>query len=48
MPTIAKLPTAEALSPTDVVAIDQGNGTNGVTLATLLAAFPWAPVARRR
>jgi hypothetical protein len=37
MPTIAKLPAAETLSPTDVVAIDQGNGTNGVTLATLLA-----------
>lgn len=37
MPTIANLPSAETLSPTDVVPIDQGNGTNSVTLATLLA-----------
>ena len=37
MPTIAKLPTAEALSPTDALPIDQGNGTNAVTIATLFA-----------
>lgn len=37
MPTIAKLPTAGTLSPTDVMPIDQGSGTNGVTLAALLA-----------
>ncbi len=37
MPTIANLPVAAALSSTDVMPIDQGNGTNGVTLATLFA-----------
>ncbi len=37
MPTIANLPAAVALSVTDTLPIDQGNGTNAVTLATLLA-----------
>lgn len=37
MPTIAKLPAAGSLSSTDVLAIDQGNGTNGVTLGALLS-----------
>jgi hypothetical protein len=37
MPTIAKLPAAQTLAPTDVMPIDQGNGTNGVTLAALFA-----------
>ncbi|MCB8874782.1 hypothetical protein [Acidisoma silvae] len=37
MPTIANLPAAQAISPTDTMPIDQGNGTNRVTLATLLA-----------
>jgi len=37
MPTIAKLPPAGSLSPTDVLPIDQGSGTNGVTLGSLLA-----------
>lgn len=37
MPTIAKLPPAQTLDATDVMPIDQGNGTNGVTLATLFA-----------
>jgi hypothetical protein len=37
MPTIANLPVAEALSATDTLPIDQGNGTNAVTLGTLLA-----------
>jgi hypothetical protein len=37
MPTIANLPAAVALSATDTLPIDQGNGTNAVTFATLLA-----------
>jgi hypothetical protein len=37
MPTIANLPAAEPLSPTDTLPIDQGNGTNAVTVGTLLA-----------
>lgn len=37
MPTIANLPVAQTLSPTDTMPIDQGNGTNAVTLATLFA-----------
>jgi len=37
MPTIAKLPAADSLSATDVLAIDQGDGTHGVTLGTLLS-----------
>ena len=37
MPTIANLPAAQTLAATDVMPIDQGNGTNGVTLATLFA-----------
>lgn len=44
MPTIAKLPAAEALSSTDAIPIDQGNGTNGVTLATLFAGLQTAIV----
>lgn len=36
MPTIANLPAAVAVSPTDALAIDQGSGTNSVTVATLL------------
>lgn len=36
MPTIANLPAAIAISPTDTLAIDQGSGTNSVTVATLL------------
>jgi hypothetical protein len=45
MPTIANLPAAEALSPTDVLPIDQGNGTNAVTIATLFAGQQPAIVA---
>ena len=45
MPTIANLPAAEALSPTDVLPIDQGNGTNAVTIATLFAGQQAAIVA---
>jgi len=37
MPTIADLPVAGPLSATDTLPIDQGNGTNAVTLGTLLA-----------
>jgi hypothetical protein len=37
MPTISHLPVATPLSVTDTLPIDQGNGTNAVTLATLLA-----------
>jgi hypothetical protein len=37
MPTIANLPVAGPLSVTDTLPIDQGNGTNAVTLAVLLA-----------
>jgi hypothetical protein len=37
MPTIANLPVATPLSVTDTLPIDQGNGTNAVTLGTLLA-----------
>jgi hypothetical protein len=37
MPTIANLPAAGPLSATDTLPIDQGNGTNSVTFATLLA-----------
>jgi hypothetical protein len=37
MPTIANLPMAGPLSATDTLPIDQGNGTNAVTLGTLLA-----------
>ncbi|MBW4023631.1 MAG: hypothetical protein HIU92_10930 [Proteobacteria bacterium] len=37
MPTIASLPAAGPLSPTDTIPIDQGTGTNAVTLASLLA-----------
>ena len=37
MPTIANLPVAGPLSVTDTLPIDQGNGTNAVTLATLFA-----------
>jgi hypothetical protein len=37
MPTIADLPVAGPLSVTDMLPIDQGNGTNAVTLGTLLA-----------
>jgi hypothetical protein len=37
MPTIANLPAAGPLSPTDSMPIDQGNGTNAVTLANLFA-----------
>jgi hypothetical protein len=37
MPTIANLPSAGPLSATDTLPIDQGNGTNAVTLGTLLA-----------
>jgi hypothetical protein len=44
MPTIAKLPAAGTLSPTDVMPIDQGNGTNGVPLATLFAGLQTAIV----
>lgn len=36
MPTIGKLPAAQVLQPTDVLPVDQGTGTNGVTVATLL------------
>jgi hypothetical protein len=37
MPTISKLPLAGPLSVTDTLPIDQGNGTNAVTLGALLA-----------
>jgi hypothetical protein len=37
MPTIANLPVAGPLSVTDTLPIDQGNGTNAVTRASLLA-----------
>ncbi|MCB8880425.1 hypothetical protein ACELLULO517_09290 [Acidisoma cellulosilytica] len=45
MPTIAKLPAAQTPSPTDTMPIDQGSGTNGITLATLLAGQQSAIVA---
>ncbi|GAB0115306.1 hypothetical protein [Acidisoma sp. C75] len=35
MPTIASLPPATAVSPTDFLAIDQGTGTNSVSVAIL-------------
>ena len=37
MPTIANLPVAGPLSATDTLPIDQGNGTNAITVATFLA-----------